>query len=537
MPEPTWNLYLDDDFHRADTSVGSGANSNTGVPGAPTVGAADNWYDREGNKFRINSNTLNQPGGTNSWQGTALYRGGGENSRDQRVVIDYQAGTAPSGIYLRFNTSTTGCLWFNLPSGGYLGFLNALGGFTGQTGSWTWTYDNTKAYQADCRAWGVGPTNWAYKLTNTTDNVVVVDTSGTTNSGVTAAGAAGLDGVGTANGRVSRVRAYSGEFAIGPPAPVGTSISLTQTAINWTATVGGVSPVSLALHRSLDPLATLGAGTLVADVTATTPGTTYLDTPGGTAGTTYFYWLRATDSATPTPEVRTSYALPLATKVANFKVGFIGDSITEYIEQGSAGLLASTFAGLFPKYTLTITNEGAAGTASGDWLPAGSLLPAAITAFTAANVTHVCIMHGTNDARDAVAATPTTYKNNMTAICNALVAAGFKVVLNSPPCYRLNYAPPIAGGYSANSYALLPQYVAKLDELVNGTTIYKGDRQAFATFSESANTLIADWVHPAQPTGNVVLAKLWCEALGPILGIYGSSAGGGAAVGRIFGGL
>ena len=536
MAEPTWSLYLDDNFNHADTTVAGIPKSNTGVPTTPATGEANGWYDWQGGKFRINGNRLYRQSGTNGWVGTALYRTGTESYLDQRIVVDYPAGEQPNAIYLRFNTATSACLWFNLPNGGYVGKLTSLNSYDGKAGTWSWTWDNTHAYQADCRVWGTAPTNWAYTLTDVTTSTVVVNATGTITGAVESAGVIGLDGGGGSTSFVTRVRAYSGQFAIGTLNPVAASVTLTQTALTWTATIGGTAPVALALHRSTDPLATIGGGTLVGDVTAVTPGSTYLDTPGGSAGTRYYYWLRATDSASPTPNVLTSPAVPLCTKIANIKLGLIGDSITEYMENGAAGMLASKFAELYPKYLLSVTNQGHASSDTGHWLPGGTYLTDAISAFQSAGVSHVLVMLGTNDARDAVARSASAYKTNMQAICNALVAAGFKVVLNAPPAYRLTYGAQSPGGYTEASYALLAQYVPKLDELVNGSTIYKGDRQAFDVFAEQANTLIGDWVHP-NVAGSAVLARLWFEALGPILGIYGSSSGGGSSVGRIFGGL
>ena len=535
MAEPYWSLYLDDSFQHADTSVDNTPKSNGGVPTTPAVGLANNWYDWQGGKFCINSNQLYRPGSTAGWVGTGLYRGGGEYIRDQRVVVDYPAGHQPGAIYLRFNTSTSACIWFNTPNGGYVGKLNAFNSFGGLAGTWTWTYDNTHAYQADCRVWGVSPTNWAYTLTDVTTSTVLVDTSGTITGAVEVAGAIGLEGAIGSGNRVSRVRAYSGQLLLGTLVPVAGSVTLTQTALSWTSTIGGTAPVTLELHRSTDPLATLGAGTLVADVSAVTPGTTYIDTPGGTAGTTFYYWLRATDSASPTPTVLTSQPVPLSTKIAQFKIGLIGDSITEYMELGAAGMLAAKFAELYPKYLLSVTNRGIAATSTAEWVP-GSTLTAAIEAFQAAGVTHVLVMLGTNDARDVVGRSAAAYKANMQAICAALVAAGLKVVLNSPPAYRLTYGEQAPGGYTATSYSLLPQYVTKLDELANGTTIFKGDRQAFSVFAEQANTMIGDWVHP-NVAGSAVLARLWHEALGAILGFTatGVSGGGGGQVGFIYG--
>lgn len=533
MAEPTWNLYLDDNFNHADTSVGSGAKSNTGVPTTPATGLANAWYDWQGDKFCINGNKLYRVAGSLGWVGTALYRGAAESYLDQRIVVDYDAGHQPGAIYLRFNGSTSACIWFNTPNGGYVGKLTAFNSYAGNAGSWSWTYDNTHAYQVDCRVWGTAPTNWAITITDTTTSTVVVNQTGTISGAVETAGVIGLEGGIGGGNKVARVRAYSGQFAVGTLTPVSGSVTLNQTALSWTATIGGTAPVTLALHKSTDPEATLGAGTLVADVTSVTPGDTYTSTPGGTAGTTYYYWLRATDSSSPTPQTSTTPARPLATKTDIIKLGLVGDSITEYIESSGSAPVATTWAQVYPKYTLSITNRGVAGTSTGDWYT-GSTLTSAISAMQSAGCTHCLVMLGTNDATSGIRRSASAYGANMGTLCNALVAAGFKVVLNSPPCYNLRTNPD--GLYDATSYALLDSYAAQRAALANGSTIYLGDIWAPKVLAEAPSTYFGDQVHP-NATGNAILQRLWWEALGPILGIYGSSSGGGSSVGRIFGGL
>ena len=537
MAEPTWTLYLDDQFQRSNTSVGSGADNNTGVPGTPNTGPANAWYDHEGNKFYINSNQLKRSGGTNSYQSTGLYRATAEATVDQRIIVDYPAGNSPSAIYMRCSGSGGAAIWFNLS---HTSAVYAIGRMAVWNGSVSFSaapvgypsYDSGKAYSVDVRVWGTGPTNWRVVITNTTDSTVVYDQTSTISSAKETAGVVALDGPTQNGGVVSRVRAYIATFQVGALSPVAASVTKTLAAHSWTSTIGGTAPVTLALHKSTDPLATLGAGTLVADVTSVTPGDTYTSTPGGTAGTTYYYWLRATDSTSPTAQTSTTPARPLATKTDIIKLGLIGDSITEYIESSGSAPVATTWAQVYPKYTLAITNRGIAATSTGDWT--GSTLTNAISAMTSAGCTHCLVMLGTNDAASNVRRSASAYRTNMASICAAITAAGIKAVLNTPPCYNLRTNPD--GLYDATSYSLLDAYVSERAALANGSTIYLGDTWAPKVLAEAPGTYFGDQVHP-NATGNAVLQRLWWEALGPILGIYGSSSGGGAAVGRIFGGL
>ena len=87
MPEPTWTPYRRDTFSRADSSVGSGTDSSTGVPGTPDLGTADNYRDHEGNKFRIQSGKLQRVSTSNSWQGTLLWCNGTELYADVKCAV------------------------------------------------------------------------------------------------------------------------------------------------------------------------------------------------------------------------------------------------------------------------------------------------------------------------------------------------------------------------------------------------------------------------------------------------------------------
>lgn len=534
MAEPDWTLYLDDSFDRSDTTVGSGADNNTGVPGAPTTGPSDGWYDHEGNKFYISSSQLKRSGNTNSWSSTGLYRAAAEATLDQRVVITYPAGNTPSAIYMRCAGSGGASIWFQpavaVANGiGILSGWNSFGGFVSMGGS-AWTVDGSKAHTVDVRVWGTNPTNWRVIVTNTTDGVQIYDKSGNTTGLRETAGVIGLDGPTQSGGVVDRIQAYVAGFQVGTLSPDASTTTLSAVGLTIGSTVGGTAPVSVALHRSTDPQATLGAGTTIDDVTGDTSTT---DTPGGTAGTTYYYWLRATDSTSPTPQTSTTPPIPASTKIAHYKILYIGDSITNGIEASTAGLLKSTFEGLYPKYLTTTTRQGVDSTSTDDWLPGSSNLNAALSAGSSAGATIASIMLGTNDARNAVANSTADYKAQLLAICEELIDNGYTCILHAPPCYNLPYNSNEStnGGYGAAAYARLTTYAGAQDELVNGTTILRGDRQAFLAFSAAPSTYFQDQVHP-NSAGRTLLVKLWDEAIGAALGIAGDGPNVGGGVGR-----
>lgn len=189
----------------------------------------------------------------------------------------------------------------------------------------------------------------------------------------------------------------------------------------------------------------------------------------------------------------------------SYAIGFIGDSITE----GNAypavtpapeqcGALVAAATGL----TVTVVNEGIAGTKSANWVPGGTLTSAK-NAFAAAGVLDVCIMLGANDCKTGENVAPATYGSNLASTASNLVSAGYRVWLNYP-----SFCTWDAGSPSLN----LPGYCDEIDAIVNGTTIRQGDTSAYAEFEANRVAYIPDGVHP-DADGTIALATLWAAPL------------------------
>jgi lysophospholipase L1-like esterase len=59
----------------------------------------------------------------------------------------------------------------------------------------------------------------------------------------------------------------------------------------------------------------------------------------------------------------------------------------------------------------------------------------------------------------------------------------------------------------------LPQtYLAVIDDLVNGTTILHGDRDAYLYFRNNPSQLQSDGVHPTA-AGSYILGLLWARGI------------------------
>ncbi len=276
---------------------------------------------------------------------------------------------------------------------------------------------------------------------------------------------------------------------------------------------GGTGGNTFQWYRSTTYGFTPGIGNVLTGATTQN----YSDTTA-VAGTLYFYAVIVTDSSTATVTSAQVAGEPFRRAL---KVGFIGDSI--YFNTPTDGvpppdnfeILAQNWGGYH--YDVTVSNQAISGTSTANWVSGSADLIAAKSAFASAGVTHVFILIGANDAGGSVSAN--TYSTNLASCVNDLVSAGYKVVLDYP-----NGA--ITGSYATpTAQALIQAYQAKINALVNGTTIYQGDQHLwnysllYTTFSES------DGVHPSasgsQLIGNADLNVLINSVL------YPNEGGGG----------
>lgn len=522
MSEPSWTLILDDSFANANTSFAGTANGITAFPETPAVGSPNDWHDKRGTDYQILNNLCAGSSGASSWNG-ALWRSR-EQFLDQRAVITVPGTsmTNGSGAWLRNGGATGGGYFIAIGASGYWGYWSAYGAFVNNFGSWSsaFTVNTAHTYTLDVRVWGGSPTNWAITITDATTSTVVYNNAGTTSLGPqTAAGFAIDPG---SNGRIARVQLYTDAFSAPQITPTTTGTTSTSIKLNIVAALGGVAPVTSKLYRSTTTPFTPGPGTLVADITGLS---TYTDTPGGNPGDVVHYIAVATDAGAAVVQ---GLSVAAATNFAPIPLGMVGDSITN----GASSSMAAQFLALYPPYSLTVVQQDNSGTTSADWALNGVSnlrVTTAATAFNAAGVKWVQIMLGSNDSKTAVATDPAVYKANILTVINSFKAliTNAKFVLHAPPpLYNPNTLLGNAFGDGSNS--LIQSYTTKLDELVDGVTIFKGDRLAFRLFAMNAPGYYGtnDAVHPST-SGYTVLCQCWAKAFASAYGIIAAPSGGG----------
>lgn len=359
-----FDLVFSDNFNRANTSVGTGANSTTGV--------GNGWIDRAGNIWKIDSNkAYSESSGFSANDDVApraLYRPPAEDFESGRIKIKFSGSTQKQGFVARLNdaadtfisASYHGDLIFvkSVVDGVEVGY-NAAGigaavlpeaclismtvlTIDGGTEIQFHWYDDadpdTIIYTSGVirvesaglltqGAWGIA----AYDHDITTDDVSIYQLSSVLETGTASTG---------------EVRKHFGN-------------------VNASAPLGGVAPYSYQWHRSTTSGFTPSGGTAIAG------GTTraFQDT-GLLPGTTYYYKLVVTDDAAATA---TSNEVSITTLAAGtLIVSFLGDSITYGTGAVSPGIPAvnvcceaMTTAG----YITSPLNCGRPATsASGDWL-------------------------------------------------------------------------------------------------------------------------------------------------------------------------
>jgi lysophospholipase L1-like esterase len=191
------------------------------------------------------------------------------------------------------------------------------------------------------------------------------------------------------------------------------------------------------------------------------------------------------------------------------RVGFIGDSIT-------AGTGATHPPDVYfgrrwgtgsDGEPIRCVNQGGSGTTTADWLPSGSRYLTAVSAFSAAGVTTVCIMLGTNDCKTATRISAEAYKDNLQEICDALVLLGYTVILNTPP-FIVSGA--LGAWDSAAALTYLPAYKVARQEIADAdpTHVFIGDELAYDYFATN-QTQLGDGVHPNDTGHRYLEETLW----------------------------
>ncbi|MHB1310479.1 MAG: GDSL-type esterase/lipase family protein, partial [Gemmatimonadaceae bacterium] len=416
---------------------------------------------------------------------------------------------ANSGILLRGQSGDFyfGHLDFASPA---LHIYKVVGGaVTSLVGPTTVTVVFGDSYTLDFYVDGTSPTNFSLSATNVTTSTVIGTITGSDSDA--ALQTAGVPGIVTWAPSASAVTINYSQATTYTGTPGSGSITISPTSVVGGTTGNVITVTGTGTTFSGSPFTVSGGlGPLITaqSVSSTTAGTLTINP--GVQGYGTITIDDAADSATATLTVTTP---PLGA----LNIGWIGDSITAGTNGAPVTAAASTLTGM--GYTVTTTNEAVSGTTTADWLPGGSYLPGALTAFATAGVTVVHIMLGTNDVRQPNNFTPAQHHSNMRAIVLALVAAGYQVVITKPI-----YTVPNSGSSGAywpndpNTPYL--EYFTLNMQLVDGIRIFQGDTGGYEISSLNPTTFLATptvgvgpGVHPQDATQNNILGSYWATAI------------------------
>ncbi|HLI49847.1 MAG TPA: SGNH/GDSL hydrolase family protein [Chthonomonas sp.] len=495
-------VILDDTFNRGPTTVGSGANSTTGI--------GNGWIDTTGNIWSIP--TVGQLNASSGGVGNPCYwsGSGGQMQTEECAVTWVYTGTSANtsvGPVVKLQDKNDyyvaylygGALYINKVIGGTAVYLAsvAASGFSVSVGQSVTVvlYANTNAGATTLIAYlfvgtmsAPSGTIWTVTTTDSTSNLQT-------------AGYCGISSYASnAINYVSEAKIWNGLYIPGNVLTSGAATLTSANATTVTATVGaatgGTSPYTYAWYYSSSISVT--PNTAIAGQTSTT--LTWNPPTGGN----YYVRCIASDSAGHTAPSNT---ILVATNGGNLVIGFIGDSITQRTD--SSGNPIAYYECQILKYVgnfhnVSFVNQGISGTKTSDWLPTNSnnYFNNAVAAFQSAGVTIVSICLGANDANGGVAAS--TYQSNLQAIVNQLVADGFKVILNNAPYFQVS---------NTSVDALLESsYPAAVAAVVasNPKSVYQGAMYAYRYFAQHTNEL-ADSIHP-NDTGIQSYAKMWAQA-------------------------
>ncbi|WP_082629385.1 SGNH/GDSL hydrolase family protein [Chthonomonas calidirosea] len=493
-------IILDDTFNRGPTTVGSGANSTTGI--------GNGWIDTTGNIWSIP--TVGQLNTSAGGLGNPCYwAGSGGQMQTEECAVTFVCSSSANrdvaavvklqdakDYYCAFVDS--GTLYVQKVINGTFMNLVAVPAFSlsvGQTATIV-LYANTS---------GGSTTLIAYSFVGT-----LGAPSGTIYTATTVNSAPNLQNAGycgitsflnSAINYVTEAKIWNGLYI---PGNVLTSGAVALTAANTTtitaavgAPMGGTSPYTYAWYYStaanVTPNVLIG-GQTTATLTWNPPASGH-----------YYVRCVVTDSAGHNVSSNT---VLVATNGGSLVIGFIGDSITQYGDSlGNAPPYYECqivqYVGNF--YKVSLVNEGIPGSKTSDWMPTNSnnYFNNALAAFQGAGVSVVSIMLGTNDAYGGMP--QATYQSNLQAIVNGLVANGFKVILNSPPyILNTNYA---------NANALLESAYPKAIAAVvasNPKMVYQGALYDYRYFAQHVDEM-KDQFHP-NDAGIQSYAKMWAQA-------------------------
>lgn len=494
-----WTVAFDDTFGRASTAAGAAGS---------TTGAGNGWTDVQGGIWSLAGGKL--VGTTSDIGGytrASLVRPQAEAAAAQRVVATLPgAPTAETAILLRSQPAAatyylmvleapTNDLHLYAVSGGGVTSLGSVAVSPALVAGHTYTLDAS--------ATGASPTALSMTVTDATAGAVVATLAAS--DGTAALQGAGVPGLlvwapggGSGSATFSEVTTYT-QAAAAPGSITVSPTSLTAETGGQAVAVTG-SGASL-LGATFTVSGGLGAALLAQSVQGATAAS--LSISPGLPG---YGPLAVTSSAGGSASLAVA-----APDLGPLAIGFVGDSITAGTNGNPVAAMAAWLGA--QGYAVTAVNRGVSGTSTADWLPGGSYLPAAVSAFGAAGVTVVQVMLGTNDWRTPNSFSPAQHGTNMRAIVLALRAAGFLVVLCKSPWAKPNED---AGGGS-----VWPPDVNdrirdgwRLDAaLCDGAGVFAGDT-GFHQYTALNNLAVLDGygIHPKDAATNTLLGQYWAVA-------------------------
>jgi lysophospholipase L1-like esterase len=543
-----------------NATPGALATSTTGLWDTALIGTQGQWSDATGGVFSNTGTGLEFKGANiGLWPIGVALRPSSENALAQYVQTLFNGTVSTSatfaGVVLRYQSAGNYYLGLISGVGSTVTVYAIVAGAATQVLNTSFSFNAAHTYQLNVQVTGSSPTTITAVLTDVTTSTVVVNTTVTdSTSPLQSSGRSGID-VWGGNGFYQRIQTGTVGGALGAGNLSYTTSSPSGVALVETTISGGTAPYSTTLYRStLSGFIPPGSGTAIGSPSSSvTP--TFTDTTG-TPGVLYFYKAYTTDAASGNA---TTNQVSVSQQQATINLGMIGDSLLDPTKGTSLGYnywcgaaTQLSLEGIFQTRQLILTDQALSNFDTGDWFSGGTPLATAMSAFAAAGTTIVLIQLGANDARNPShtysppgerplgawndGTTPGasgSYAKNMFGIVNALVTAGYQVMVSYCPFFIPN---TVISGLTWNdaSVNLANSYNTFIQSLANNVTMF-GANAHLVTISKVStweyfgdNTgLFVDGVHPNQQ-GVQAYGAIHAINIASALGLV-SSSGGAAA--------
>lgn len=284
-----------------------------------------------------------------------------------------------------------------------------------------------------------------------------------------------------------------------------TFVGVSRVHLSTTNATGGSGTYTYQWYRST----TAGVnGSAVAGATSES----LIDT-AASPNTDYYYSLQYADTAGESSVFSAQAHIKTLSATAMEVIGGIGDSIMA----GTFSSVETPFAAMIDhlNYRQSVKqfrgiNQAISGTTSEDWASTspGSDLINAVTAFNSAGVTRVVLMLGTNDSKQSVHTSPSTYAANISAIVAYL--KGNVASLRTIHLFSSPFLSPASGDLSIQNCGRILAYGNQLASIADGSTVFFS--QPFASYNlfQIDASLLRDGIHPTDE-GDQTLGALWAS--------------------------